>query len=69
MTSRNGLHWFKDYGKLYQAEGILGQFIVVCPDKNLIIVRMRDYSEKRIKAGKFESHWMNGFLGYISKIY
>ncbi|MGB0983747.1 MAG: serine hydrolase domain-containing protein [Saprospiraceae bacterium] len=69
MISRNGLHWFKDYGKIYQAEGILGQFIFVRPDKNLIIVRMGDYSKKRIKADKYERHWMNGFLGYVSKIY
>ena len=69
VYSNNGYHWVKDYGKAYRAEGILNQFIFVRPEKNLIIVRMGDYPEKRIRASNVESYWMDGFLGFVSEMY
>lgn len=69
VYSNNGYHWVRDYNKAYVAEGILNQFIFVRPDKNLIIVRMGDYPEKRIRVSKVESYWMDKFLGAVSEMY
>ncbi|MFT5835057.1 MAG: CubicO group peptidase (beta-lactamase class C family), partial [Cognaticolwellia sp.] len=69
MSSKGNIHWFQDYGKAYRAEGILNQFIFVRPDKNLIIVRMGDYPESRIRVSNYESYWMNNLLGYVSELY
>jgi CubicO group peptidase (beta-lactamase class C family) len=69
MSSKGNIHWLQDYGKAYRAEGILNQFIFVRPDKNLIIVRMGDYPESRIRVSNYESYWMNNLLGYVSELY
>lgn len=69
LRNSNGYFWFSDYGKAYRAEGILNQFIFVRPDKNLIIVRMGDYPDNKIRPTRFESYWMDNFLGYVSEVY
>lgn len=69
VYSNNGYHWVRDYNKAYLAEGILNQFIFVRPDKNLIIVRMGDYPDNRIRVSDVESYRMAGFLGAVSEMY
>jgi CubicO group peptidase (beta-lactamase class C family) len=69
LNSSKKVFWFQEYGKSYRAEGILNQFIFVRPDKNLIIVRMGDYSKNKIRASPYEAYPMSNFLGYVSEIY
>lgn len=69
VYSNNGYFWVRDFNKAYFARGILDQFIFVRPDKNLIIVRMGDYPEHRIRFSNVESYWMDNFLGAVSELF
>jgi CubicO group peptidase (beta-lactamase class C family) len=69
LNSVKNIFWFQEYGKSYRAEGILNQFIFVRPDKKLIIVRMGDYPNQKIRASPYESYPIDAFLGYVSEIY
>jgi CubicO group peptidase (beta-lactamase class C family) len=39
----NTIYYFPYYERLFFAEGILGQFVVVIPEKNIVIVRLGHY--------------------------
>lgn len=55
----NGTYYVSQKANDYRAEGILGQFVYVNPDNNVIIVRMGDYPNKNL--------YFNGFIPKIGR--
>lgn len=60
--------WLPNPGKDFMAQGILGQFIYVNPEKDLVIVRLGKNSGKANWWGVFGG-LAEGYLGYLIKVF